>query len=181
MVQFIPKFRVHRKKGELTQFLTVPGIICSVKKRSIVFVCSGNICRSPMAETMLRDMLQKQGDSETRVFSRGMSAEMGLPMTREAIQVLKTAGFTAYKHRAGQLTRQDVEEADHILAMTEDHVAQILAQFPEARKKVKLLGASSIADPYGGSLSDYEKCRIEIQNALLDFITKFKPEGSSKP
>ena len=134
-----------------------------------------------MAEALLREMLQKQGDSITRVVSRGTSARPGLPMTPEAIQALQATGLQAQAHLSQRLTRRDVDDADQILAMTADHEAFILAQFPDAKKKVRLLGSSDIADPFGGSLSDYEKCRIDIQNALLDLISTFKSEGSSQP
>ncbi len=126
-------------------------------------------------------MLEKEGIAAVRVFSRGVQAETGFPMTREAVRALHAVGIKAHAHKAQPLTAKDAEEADYILAMTGDHLAQVLRDHPKAKSKARLLAELDVADPWGGSPSDYEKCRIDIQNALLDFITIFKSEGSPKP
>jgi len=128
-------------------------------------------------------MLKKAGITGIEVFSRGVAATDGTPMTNEAQDALQTQGIDGKKHRATLLTPEDLERADLVLVMEEAHQRRIESQFPNSKSTVFLLkhyaGASSdesleIEDPYGGSPSDYEKCRMEIQDSLLSLLSKFK-------
>ncbi len=148
-----------------------------MKVNSVLFVCTGNTCRSPMAEALLRHMLKNE---KIEIVSRGTNAWPGQPLSEGARQALVIAGVKVPSRRSKRLERQDVEKADLIFAMTENQRRSIMSEYPEAKSKTRLLAASDIEDPVGGSPSDYEKCRIEIQNALLDVLIKLKPEGSSK-
>jgi protein-tyrosine-phosphatase len=134
-----------------------------------------------MAEALLRHMLEKEGIGTIEILSRGLSTGAGHPMTHEAIEVLKKAGIPTRPHQSKNLDVADTEKADWIYAMTNEHLSAIAQRFPAAKHKARRLADTDIADPLGGSRSDYEKCRIEIQNALLDLIRTFKSEGSSKP
>jgi len=151
-----------------------------MKIKNILFVCTGNTCRSPMAETIFRDLLEKSGLKGIRVASRGVGALDGYPASEGTLQALKAAGLDAQAHRARPLTADDAERADVILVMEESHWAAIAGSFPFAVKKTFLLkpysgGADTdIADPIGGSPEDYEKCRIEIQTCLAGLLVKLK-------
>ncbi len=101
-------------------------------------------------------------------------------MSELAREALLQIGIQAGPHKSRELTRQDIERATLILTMTPEHLKTIVQRFPDAQHKARLLGEAPIADPIGGSPSDYEKCRIDIQNALLDLIAELKSEGSSK-
>lgn len=132
-----------------------------------------------MAEYLFRHMAQKEGLKDIDVFSRGVYAEVGEAMTEESFEALKKVGVSGSGHAAAQLTSRDVARASEIYAMTQDHMETILERHPEAKGKVQRLTDHDIADPYGRSLSEYEKCRIEIQNALLDILHSMK--GSPNP
>jgi len=153
-----------------------------MKIKSIAFVCTANTCRSPMAEYLLKHMLNKEGIQGIEVFSRGVSAWDGSPISTGSREVLKKVGIDGSAHQSGRLTKEDVKRADLILVMQDGHRAAVLGDYPEAAKKTFLLkeyggdGGGDIGDPIGASLDYYEETRKEIENALLGILKKLKEE-----
>ena len=129
-----------------------------------------------MAAALLRHMLKKERLNGIELFSRGLSVWPNEPMSRGAQETLKAAGIHPGPHASHALEAKDVKRADLILAMTETHEQSILAEYPEAKGKTRRLASFDIADPVGGSPKDYEKCRIDIQNALLDLFIQLKKD-----
>lgn len=105
----------------------------------VLFVCTGNLCRSPMAEGLLRHELSKRGCGDIEVASVGTWASPGQSATFEAIRALEERGIDLSTHRARPLVRSEVEDADVIVAMTSVHMREILEVAPEARAKLVLL------------------------------------------
>jgi protein-tyrosine-phosphatase len=105
----------------------------------ILFVCTGNLCRSPMAEAMLRQELEAAGVSGVEVSSAGTWAPEGSPVTRDAALTLAEVGIDVSRHRSRSLERRDVEDADLVVVMTSVHVAEVLDLVPGAAAKVRLL------------------------------------------
>ena len=147
----------------------------SVKR--ILFVCTGNSCRSVMASGLLQQVLQRAGLDTIQVESAGVFAIEGMSSTRETQRVLQEAGVDCSTHRARPLTREMAEGADLILAMEQFQVEEISGRFPSATEKVHLLksyGANprdgvenpNIPDPIGKPLEVYEGCFIEIRDAI---------------
>ncbi|MBV7505186.1 low molecular weight protein arginine phosphatase [Bacillus sp. sid0103] len=135
----------------------------------ILFVCTGNTCRSPMAEAILKN---KQLD-RVEVRSAGIYAATGSEASAHAKKVLDDNGI-AHNHRSSLLTRDEVAWADLILTMTSSHKMAILQQYPDMGEKVFTLKEysgegfhSDVVDPYGGSLAMYEQTFREL-NALID-------------
>jgi protein-tyrosine-phosphatase len=131
-----------------------------------------------MAVALLRHMLKE--DKGMTLFSRGIYARSGQSISDGARQALLDAGVQVEPHRSQPLDKKNIEKADLVFVMTQDQLDHIVSRYPKAKHKIRRLADTDIADPIGGSPSDYEKCRIEIQNALLDVITELKSEGSSK-
>jgi protein arginine phosphatase len=115
------------------------------------------------------------------VWSRGVLAEADESFDRGSAAALQAVGMSFENHRAAVLTGEDVQKADAIIVMEAFHQQMIAKAYPAAVDKIFFLkdyldeeGDHEIADPHGGSPSDYEKCRIEIQNCLLGLIEKLK-------
>jgi protein-tyrosine-phosphatase len=137
--------------------------------KRILFVCTGNTCRSPMAEAMFR---AKTAGQPFEVRSAGVAAYAGQPASPHAQSVLAERGI-AHNHASSQLNEELLAWSDLILTMTGSHKRAILTYFPEATDKVHTLqefagieGIRDIADPFGGALEDYRRCAEEIEESL---------------
>ena len=142
--------------------------------RTILFVCTGNLCRSPMAEGFLKRRLALAGrDGEFRVRSAGTWAVEGAPAISHTVQVMAERGMDICDHRTHELTAKDVESADLILTMTVGHAQTIRRGWPAHRRKVHLLSEMvgrryDVEDPYGASIEVYRACADEIEALIED-------------
>lgn len=149
---------------------------------NILFVCTGNTCRSSMAEGMLRDMLKKKGIDDINVSSAGIAAIPGSRASLNAIRVMQKRGIDLSGHRARRLDEDMLKQADLLLTMTEGHKIAIQAAEPAVWNKIYTLKeyagleGMDIRDPYGGSEADYESCLSEIEKALVILISKLTDE-----
>ena len=140
----------------------------------VLFICTGNVCRSPMAEGLLRRAL---GD-KVEVFSAGLGAGHGQPPSAHAIDVLRKEGIDISDIRSQPVSADLLREADHIFTMTQDHLDMLLLLFPEMTSKARLLrfkeaakgGRLDVKDPIGGTRETYELCKEDIKAALPSVI-----------
>lgn len=131
----------------------------------ILFVCSGNTCRSPMAEGFCKRILTD--DSKYRVSSAGTSATPGEHATQEAINALCNRGIDISRHRSRLLTEDLIHESSFIFAMTERHRQKVLEFCREADRKCFLLAEDSdIADPFEQDQDVYNECAAQILKAV---------------
>jgi protein-tyrosine phosphatase len=138
---------------------------------TILFVCTGNICRSPMAAAFYRARTQREGD-DVRVESAGTWGVEGEPASAYARAVMAERGISLDDHVARTVTRAMMEDADLVIVMTRSHRDALAAEFPFARRKIRLLSQVGgieydIADPYGKPREAYELCADDLE-ALIE-------------
>lgn len=150
---------------------------------TMLLVCSGNTCRSPMAEGLARVQLAERmqipmNALEThgyRVESAGTFAADGAPVTPEAVEALQRCGIDLSGHRSRPLTADMVRDADVIYCMTQSHRATVLELAPSGEDRVFLLDPSGdIADPFGAKMSGYQRCAELIRRQLATRIGALK-------
>ncbi len=158
-----------------------------VEKRLILFVCTGNICRSPMAEAMFRELVKETPGYE--VLSAGVGAMDGRSASEFSVEALRRRGISLPGFQSRSLTRDLVEKAAFIFVMTRSHLEVVLANFPSAAEKTFLLrefeeNADSysidIPDPYGGSLEHYLATAESIEQALPSVKTFIEENMSTE-
>ena len=129
--------------------------------KKIIFVCTGNTCRSPMAEGYLKSKNRK----DLEIMSRGIAAD-GSDVSENSVVVMNELGIDISCHISKQLTFADIDESTVFITMSASH-ADILEGLGLDKMKIFVLG---IPDPYGGDLSEYRTCRDEIISGIDEFI-----------
>nr|WP_167481874.1 low molecular weight protein-tyrosine-phosphatase [Thermus caldilimi] len=151
----------------------------------VLFVCLGNICRSPLAEGAFRKLIRERGlEARFEVDSAGTGAwHTGEPMDPRARKVLEREG-AYFPHVARQMTREDARRYDHILVMDRENLAEVQRRFPEARGKVRLfldyLSGGEVPDPYHGDLADCQEVYWMVEAAARAFLDQLLGEDGPR-
>lgn len=150
----------------------------------ILFVCTGNTCRSPMAEAICRKLLAERlgcpieelDDHAVIVMSAGIAAAASGQATPEAVHVMSSMGLDLRDHETQPLSEPQVRHADLIYTMTQSHRQAIVAQWPGASERVQVLSTSGgdISDPLGGPLERYQRCAAQIEKELRARIKEWE-------
>jgi len=154
----------------------------------VLFVCTGNTCRSPMAEAMFRKLLAARlqcpvGAVEDRGFvvqSAGLSAACGMPASPEAIDLVRRYGVNLDRHKSQPVTAELLSSADYVLTMTARHRQAVLDRFPELAPRIRTLApdGSDVPDPIGGGPVEYRRCLEQIAGYLQHWVDRIAPAES---
>lgn len=151
----------------------------------VLVICTGNTCRSPMAEVALRALLSPELEAQVEVASAGTGAGEGAPATPLAIATVASHGLHLEGHRARALTPRLVREADLILAMEPRHAEWARSLAPDSRDRIHLVtdqGAeggvaeAGVRDPLGGTAEEYADTFHLIRSHLLRWVPLIRGE-----
>lgn len=130
----------------------------------ILFVCTGNTCRSPMACALMKH-LGEQKNLSLSCDSAGIYANEGTPISSEAKKVLEDSfGIFGWDHRSQQVTKEQIDESDLVLAVTREHRDLLIRRFGGEEKILAF--SEDVGDPFGGDLSRYQKSAEKILENL---------------
>ena len=173
--QFGPRERV-LYRGLRSRSRRAPATGSSMSARSMMFICYGNIMRSPMAAALVRQMLPRELRDNSQVVSAGLHANPDHEADPRSLRIAPEFGIRLERHRSTLLTRQMVAEADAVFAMDRSNQVEFLALYPEAKEKLFMLGAyaepklSEIADPFMGNEEDLRRCYRTLQVCICNLV-----------
>ncbi len=153
-----------------------------MKQNHILFVCMANVCRSPMAEWLLKERIRRADESNhnhIQARSAGIAAQNGCDASDQALMVMRERGIDISRHRARVVDPEILDWADLVLCMSQDQSATLRQTFPEAQSKIFLLteycgGSGDIDDPSGKHTRVYEECAQRLDNLIAALVEKVK-------
>jgi protein-tyrosine-phosphatase len=158
---------------------------------NILFVCTGNICRSPMAVGILESVLSPQALVVAKISSAGTGAMTGMPASENSVRVCEEEGIDISRHRSRAITRHLLETSDLVLAMEKHHAEAMRRLAPDLGDRIHLLSQyaadgnpavqGGVPDPIGGDLEDYRLIFAELRDQIRAALPRLEREIAEAP
>jgi protein-tyrosine-phosphatase len=154
--------------------------------KSVLFVCTGNTCRSPMAEYFFVKLSGEAGLSAT-ASSAGTQAAYGMPLSRGAAAVFAARGIGPVAHRARRIDKALLDAAESVYVMERAHRDELVTRFPESASKIYILREAAglkpvdVEDPVGADAAGYTACAASIEEALKIIVPREKESYAPHP
>nr|WP_297175663.1 low molecular weight protein arginine phosphatase [uncultured Agathobaculum sp.] len=138
---------------------------------NIIFICTGNTCRSPMAEGLFR---ARGGEEKTGLAasSAGLFTQDGMPASQNAVAAAAELGADIAAHRSRMLTPEMARQARYLICITGAHYDRLCELYPDCADKVFTLVQQDVADPFGGDLATYRRAAAEIDKGVQSVIER---------
>ena len=146
-----------------------------IKMKKVLFVCTGNTCRSPMAEAIFNELSKSKNDFHAK--SCGIFADGVSPISDNAKAALAENGINS-DHTSTPITEEHIQMADYVIGMTGNHANQLSYMFPQYKNKIYAM-PKDIFDPYCGNIDVYRNCRNEIETCIKMLIDALEKENEN--
>lgn len=151
--------------------------------KKLVFICTGNTCRSPMAKGIMDKLLREKSPSlrdQIEIETAGLMAFEGAPASDGAISVMAEVGVDLSLHEAQKVSQEMLDSADWVLTMTKGHRECLYGQYDQQREIYTLYEyvgeEKDVVDPFGGEVEIYRECRDELEGVIIRIIDMIKAE-----